>query len=96
MNDVRELVYTDGNFDTNGKMDRVGYHTFIAFPESSVIVVGEILLIDGHAFGKVIGFKEIDALNPINIVIQVEKRTTGLEAKWELGILLTFVHRLIP
>jgi hypothetical protein len=96
MNDVHELVYTDGNFDTNGKMDRVGYHAFIVFPESSVNVIGEILLIDGNVFGKVIGFKEIHAPNPINIVIQVEKRKMGLEAQWESGILLTFVHRLIP
>jgi hypothetical protein len=90
--DVHELVCTTQNCQPGGVVDDVGYLAFAAIGESGVIVVGDILQVDGEDFGSVLGFNEVHAPNHINIVIRVEDLTSGIQAGWLPGTKLVFIR----
>jgi hypothetical protein len=90
VNDVHELACTTENCEPGNVVDEIGYLAFIIFDESGVIAVDDKLLVDGVLFGKVIGFNETHSPNHINIILQVEKITTGILSGWKPGTALIF------
>ena len=96
INDVHELACTTEACQPGDTVKDVGYLAFVTFEQSGVVVVGDILEVDGRDFGVVLGFNEIHFPNHINIVVLVEALTTGLKAGWRLDISLRFkrgVHK---
>jgi hypothetical protein len=90
LNDVHELVCTDESRMPGEIVRDICYLAFIAFEESGVLAIGDILEVEGEFFGEIIGFNETHAPNHINIVIRVETHVTGLEADWRPGLRLVF------
>ena len=92
INDVHELVCTSQIKQPGEIVDEVGYLAFVVFDESGVIAVDDVLFVKGNLIGKVIGFNEIHAPNHLNIIIQVDDITTGLQSGWNPGTQLVFTR----
>jgi hypothetical protein len=92
INDVHELVCTSQEKQPGEIVDEVGYLAFVVFDESGVVAIDDVLLVKGNNIGKVIGFNETHAPNHLNIIIQVDNITTGLQSGWEPGTKLVFTR----
>jgi hypothetical protein len=90
MHDIHELMCTVENVPPGGVVQDVSYLAFFVLDESGVIVVDDILQVNGRDFGTVIGFNEIHAPNHINIVILVTTPMTGFQVGWELQMPIQF------
>jgi hypothetical protein len=92
-NDVHELVCTAQNCQPGEVVEDVGYLAFAVMEESGVIAVGDRLQVEGEDFGTVLGFNEVHAPNHINIVIQVDQLTNGIQAGWLPGTKMVFIRQ---
>jgi L-arabinose 1- dehydrogenase len=91
--DVHELVSTTDAARPGDTVDAVGYLAWVAFDHPGVIVVGDVVHVDGSQLGEVCGFDETHAPNHLNIVIQTSHLLTGRTAHLEPNVRVTFTGR---
>lgn len=83
-NEVHEMILTDENKNPGDTVNKIAYLGFFTVKESTVIVVGDELKVDGKVVGHIAGFDETHMPNHYNIVINTDKRLSGKERNLEL------------
>lgn len=82
--EVHELILTDESKGPGDIVDKIAYLGFFVVRESSVVVVGDEVKVDGSIVGRIAGFDETHMPNHYNIVIYTEKRVSGNERDLEI------------
>jgi len=85
-NEIHELITTDEvGAGPNKTVDRIGIIGFFEITQGSYVIVGDPVFINGKETGKVAGFDETHLPNHFNIVVLSPKRSSGLEAGFNIG-----------
>jgi hypothetical protein len=76
--DLHEIVTTDqANARPGDRIDRVGFVGFVEVLTAGVIDVGDRLVVNERAIGRVIGFDECHFPNHYNILIECNRLWTA-------------------
>ena len=83
-NEVHEIILTDEDKKPGETINKIAYIGFFAVKESTVIIVGDPVKINGQVIGKIAGFDETHMPNHYNIVIYGKERISGNERNLDL------------
>ena len=78
------MILTDEDKKPGDNVNKIAYIGFFAVKESTVIIVGDEVKINGQVIGNIAGFDETHMPNHYNIVIYGEERTSGNERNLDL------------
>jgi Family of unknown function (DUF6917) len=90
---IHELIATDETRKRPGdSVNRIAYLGFFEVVRGGMVIVGEVLLVDGQHIGEVMGFDETHEPNHINIVIGVAQRRPGRQLNLSIGNHIKFIR----
>lgn len=84
-NEVHEMILTDEDKKPGDTVNKIAYVGFFTVKESTVIIVGDEVKINGQVIGKIAGFDETHMPNHYNIVIYGKDRISGNERNLDLN-----------
>ena len=94
---ICELALTDEDTARPGQfVNHVGYLGFLEVKAGGVAVVGDTISIREKLIGSLVGFDTTHAPNHLNLVIKVEKVTTGGQIKLKIGDSVTIAMSSPP
>ena len=83
--EIHELIVTDeSDVGPGSKVNKIAYIGFVEIQQGGVLVVGDVLTIQGTVLGKIVGFDETHLPNHLNIVVASENRADGIESGLQL------------
>ncbi len=83
--EVHEIILTDEDKKPGDTVNKIAYIGFFTVKESTVIIVGDEVKINGQVIGKIAGFDETHMPNHYNIVIYGNDRISGNERSLNLN-----------
>lgn len=83
--EVHEMILTDEDKKPGETVNKIAYIGFFTVKESTVIIVGDQVKINGQVIGKIAGFDETHMPNHYNIVIYGKERISGNERNLDLN-----------
>jgi len=83
-NEVHEMILTDESSKPGDTVNKIAYLGFFVVKESTVIVVGDELKVNGKLIGHIAGFDETHMPNHYNIVINAKERISGKDRNVDL------------
>lgn len=89
---VHELMVTDENAVLNSVVNRVGLIAFFEIGQSGVILVGDVVEIDGHPVGSVAGFNDTHMPNHQNICLRSDRVFDGESRSLRVGAGVRIYH----
>ncbi len=84
-NEVHEMILTDEDKKPGDIVNKIAYIGFMTVKDSTVIIVGDEVKINGQVIGKIAGFDETHMPNHYNIVIYGKNRISGNERNLDLN-----------
>ncbi|HSW30767.1 MAG TPA: hypothetical protein VLH75_14870 [Longimicrobiales bacterium] len=83
---VIELIATDEAAAVpGGSVQAIAYLGFVELLTSGVIVAGDEVVVRGEVVGTIAGYDDTHMPNHQNVIVAVQRRTSGKDLGWRVG-----------